>query len=71
MLEHYRAGGRVIESGDFAGDGRVSPLKSGLVRGFQASEQELDDVVAFLEGLTDSKFIENPEFSDPFDAASE
>jgi len=66
VLQHYAAGGRLIESGAFAGDGRLSPLKSGLVRGFQATEQELDDVVAFLEALTDPVFIENPAFSDPF-----
>jgi len=66
VLDHYAAGGRVIDSGDFAGDGRVSPLKSGLVRGFRATDDELDAVVAFLEALTDPAFIENPAFSDPF-----
>ena len=52
-------------------DGRLSPLKSGLVRGFQATEQELDDVVAFFEELTDPVFIENPAFSDPFQPTGE
>jgi len=71
VLDHYAAGGSVTESGDFAGDGRLSPLKSGLVRGFQATEQELDDVVSFLEALTDPTFIENPAFSDPFQPGGE
>lgn len=66
VVRHYAAGGRLIESGAFAGDGRISPLKSGLVRGFQVTEQELDDLVAFLESLTDTTFVENPAFSDPF-----
>jgi cytochrome c peroxidase len=66
VVLHYAAGGRVIETGPFAGDGRVSPLKSGLVRGFAATEEEIDDVVAFLESLTDPSFVENPAFSNPF-----
>jgi cytochrome c peroxidase len=66
VIRHYARGGRLIESGPFAGDGRASPLKSGLVRGFQATEQEIDDVIAFLESLTDPTFLTNPDFSDPF-----
>jgi len=65
VVRHYAAGGRLIESGPFAGDGRLSPLKSGLVRGFQITDEEVADVVAFLESLTDQGFLENPAFSDP------
>jgi len=68
VVEHYAAGGRVIADGPFAGDGRVSPLKSGLVRGFQATDEEIDAVVAFLESMTDPKFVTNPAFSSPFEA---
>src|SRR5690606_29688916 len=57
VVEHYAAGGRVIVDGPFAGDGRVSPLKSGLVRGFEATDEEIDAVVAFLESLTDDDFV--------------
>ncbi|MBK8253557.1 MAG: di-heme enzyme [Polyangiaceae bacterium] len=66
VVKHYAAGGRVIESGPYAGDGRKSPLKSGLVRGFMATEEEIDDVVAFLESLTDEAFVSNPAFANPF-----
>ncbi|APR74728.1 Methylamine utilization protein mauG [Minicystis rosea] len=66
VIKHYAAGGRVIESGPYAGDGRKNPLKSGLVRGFQITEGEIDDVVAFLESLTDTGFTETPAFSSPF-----
>lgn len=65
MVEHYAAGGRVITEGDYAGDGRLSPLKSGLVRGFDASDAEIDAVVAFLESFTDTNFVENPAFANP------
>lgn len=65
VIRHYAAGGRVIESGPNGGDGRVSPLKSGLVRGFEISESEIDDVLAFLGALTDPTFLENPSLSPP------
>ena len=65
VVRHYAAGGRVIESGPNAGDGRVSPLKSGLVRGFAITDEELADVVAFLESLTDRTFVDNPAFAPP------
>jgi cytochrome c peroxidase len=68
VVRHYARGGRLIENGPNAGDGRLSPLKSGLVRGFDATEAEIDDVVAFLESLTDRSFLENPDFSDPFES---
>jgi cytochrome c peroxidase len=66
VVRHYARGGRLIESGPFAGDGRESPLKSGLVRGFEISDDEIADVVAFLESLTDEAFLRNPDLSNPF-----
>ncbi|MFO0618399.1 MAG: di-heme enzyme [Polyangiaceae bacterium] len=65
VVRHYAAGGRLIESGPNAGDGRISPLKSGLVRGFEISESEIDDVVAFLGALTDPTFLQNPALAPP------
>jgi len=67
MLEIYAAGGRVIESGEFAGDGRANPFKDILVPGFSATEQELDDVVNFLNTLTDESLITNERFSNPWE----
>lgn len=66
VLEHYAAGGTVIEDGPLAGDGRLNPLKSGLIRGFKLTAQETEDVLAFFESLTDDDFVNNPAFSDPF-----
>lgn len=65
VVEHYAAGGRVITEGPFAGDGRKSPLKSGLVRGFAATEEEIDAVVAFLTALTDEGFLASPALGPP------
>lgn len=66
VVEHYARGGRLITSGPNAGDGRLSPLKSGLVRGFQATEQEKEDLIAFLRSLTDPDLVSNPKYADPF-----
>lgn len=66
VVRHYAAGGRVTAESPFAGDGRVSPLKSGLVRGFQITDQEVADIVAFLESLTDADVLHNRAFADPF-----
>ncbi len=67
VIQHYMAGGRVIEEGPFAGDGRRNPYKSGLVSGFQLNEQEIADLIAFLESLTDESFVTDPRFSNPFE----
>lgn len=66
VVLHYAAGGRQITEGPLAGDGRLSPLKSGLVRGFAIEEDEINDVIAFLESLTGDDLIHSERFSDPW-----
>jgi len=68
VLDIYAAGGRVIESGPNAGDGRANPHKSGFVRGFTLSEQERADVIEFLNALTDEEFLSDSRFSNPFES---
>lgn len=63
---HYARGGRLIESGPDAGDGARSPNKAAFVSGFTASAEELDDLLAFLESLTDEQFLTDPTLSDPW-----
>ncbi len=65
-VDNYRRGGRLIESGPLAGDGRLNPYKSEFVLGFDLSEAERDDLVAFLEALTDESVLTEERFSDPF-----
>ncbi|RVT51422.1 methanobactin export MATE transporter MbnM [Rubrivivax albus] len=66
VLRHYAAGGRVIASGPYAGDGRANPYKSDLVTRIDLDDQEQADIVAFLKTLTDSGFLSDARFSDPF-----
>lgn len=54
----YSAGGRHIEDGELAGDGREHPNKDTLVFELALGEGEQADLVAFLEALTDSRFME-------------
>lgn len=66
VLDFYAAGGRNIESGPQAGDGRISPFKSAFVRGFALSAQDRADLLAFLTALTDDNFLTDPALADPF-----
>lgn len=67
VIEHYARGGTLTESGVNAGDGKNSPLKSVLISGFDATDEEIDAVIAFLEALTDEEFITSSKFSNPFE----
>ncbi len=68
VLDHYAAGGRNVEGGPRAGDGRVNPFKDALVRAFPLAEGERADVIAFLESLTDEAFVTDPRFAPPAEA---
>lgn len=68
-IAHYAAGGRTISTGPYAGVGRDSPLKSNFIQGFELTHQERQDLLAFLNALTDESFIHNPRFSDPHGTA--
>ncbi len=68
VLDHYARGGRLIESGPNAGDGMLNPNKNSLLNGFQITEQEKADLIAFLNALTDEDLLTNPAYSDPFAA---
>lgn len=66
VLDHYARGGRLIESGPHAGDGKDNPNKNTLLNGFSMSDQEKQDMLAFLRALTDEDLLTNPAYSDPF-----
>ncbi|MCA2962199.1 MAG: di-heme enzyme [Silvanigrellales bacterium] len=66
VVEFYAAGGRNIASGPEQGDGRKNPYKDGFVTGFSLLPSEKQDLIAFLESLTDEGFLRNPRFSNPW-----
>ena len=67
VLEHYAAGGRTIASGPHAGRGHDNPNKDELIGGFTLSPRDRDDLIAFLQSLTDTSVLHNPRFSNPWE----
>lgn len=67
VIDFYAQGGRVIADGPLAGDGRLSPFKSSFVSGFTLTAAQKQDLIAFLESLTDHSFITNPRFRNPWE----
>jgi cytochrome c peroxidase len=65
VIEHYRVGGRTLHSSEYAGVGSSNPFKSQFISGFEITEAEKRDLLAFLHSLTDEIFINNPALSDP------
>ena len=65
VIRHYERGGRLIEQGEYAGDGRLSPFKSEFVRGFELTDEERKDLVAFLHALTDKAVLSDARLSNP------
>ena len=70
VIRIYEAGGREITEGEYIGDGRVNPLKSGFVTGFTLTDQQRVDLLAFLNSLTDQTFLTNPKLSNPFSSTA-
>ncbi|HTS30643.1 MAG TPA: di-heme enzyme [Bryobacteraceae bacterium] len=69
-VDHYRAGGRTIAGGAYAGVGSENPNKSEFVKPFELSASEKDDLLAFLRSLTDRSILTDPGLSDPFAPAA-
>ena len=57
VIEFYAAGGRA--------EGIDSPLKSPFIKGFELTEEEKQQLLAFLRSLTDEAFLTNPKFASP------
>jgi len=57
VVDFYAAGGRNVEDGPFAGDGRLNPFKRKEIHVLDLSPQDKADLVAFLESLTDSRYL--------------
>ncbi|WP_370305856.1 MbnH family di-heme enzyme [Sinimarinibacterium flocculans] len=66
VVDHYARGGRHVASGPYAGDGARNPNKDALMIGFAIDENEVADLLAFFDALTDWDFVCDERFSDPF-----
>jgi cytochrome c peroxidase len=65
LRTHYARAGRAVHAGRTA-----NPLRSEFIAGFEISEAEIADVVAFLESLTDERFLRDPRHRNPWPAAA-
>lgn len=61
LSNHYARFGRAVHAGRAA-----NPLRSELIAGFEITDAETADVVAFLESLTDERFLSNRAHADPW-----
>jgi cytochrome c peroxidase len=66
IIAIYASGGRNIIEGPHQGDGRQNPNKSQFIKGFELTSQETQALLAFLHSLTDTTFLTEPEFQNPF-----
>ena len=66
VIEHYNAGGRTIKSGPYAGVGSANPNRSEFLKEMDLTPGEKRDLIAFLRTLTDSSFLRDPRFSNPW-----
>jgi cytochrome c peroxidase len=68
VVDIFAEGGRNVTTGPYAGDGRLNPYKSALIRPLGLTAQDKADLVAFLKTLTDTQFLTDPRHADPFKA---
>lgn len=66
VVDIYVAGGRNINDGPYAGDGRKNPHKSAGLSGMPLSSEQRADLITFLNALTDEGFLSDSRFSNPF-----
>lgn len=55
VIDHYAAGGKMF-----------SPAKTPMLKPFQFTESEKDDLIEFLKTLTDQAALKDPRWSDPW-----
>lgn len=61
IRRHYALAGRSTSD-----TGQPSPMRSGLLVGFDASDEEVADLLAFLNSLTDRSFLTNTKLGNPW-----
>ncbi len=60
IRKHY-----AVEGHSSIGGKGPNPLRSEFIQGFNISDGEVQDLIAFLNALTDKNFLNNPAFADP------
>jgi cytochrome c peroxidase len=66
VIDMYAAGGRKIKEGIHAGNGMANPFKHTFIEGFAISEEDKINLISFLLSLSDSSFVNNKNYQNPF-----
>jgi cytochrome c peroxidase len=66
VIDIYAAGGRNITQGIYNGDGKLNPNKHPFISGFNTTPEDKINLINFLLSLSDSSFINNPAYQNPF-----
>jgi cytochrome c peroxidase len=66
-IDILAAGGRNVQSGPFAGDGRGNPYKSEMIEPLELTAEQRADLLALLLALSDARFVSDPRLASPFD----
>jgi cytochrome c peroxidase len=66
VINIYADGGRTIHKGANKGIGKLNPYKHVSINGFLISENNKIDLNNFLMSLSDSNFIQNKNYQNPF-----
>lgn len=66
VINIYARGGRKLDYGEYHGDGFTHKNKHPFVQGFTLSSKEKNELICFLASLTDTSYLANPQFTEPF-----
>jgi cytochrome c peroxidase len=66
VVNHYAKGGRTIFTGAYKGNGASNKFKHAFIGGFKISEMDKINLIQFLLALSDSGFIKNASYQNPF-----
>jgi cytochrome c peroxidase len=65
-IDILAAGGRNVQSGPFAGDGRGNPYKDPAIRALDLNDEQRADLLELLLALGDENFVTDPRLASPF-----
>ncbi len=66
VIDHYARGGGMLTSSADVGDGDVNSRKHPLIHGFTISDEDKQALLAFLHALTDTSYLREERFLNPF-----
>lgn len=66
VIDIYANGGRGDVGDKLYGNGPTNTMKHKFISGFKISDQEKSDLVVFLQSLTDTTYLQNKMFLNPF-----